>query len=155
MFAQVVWEAPSQRISMDFRFEHGKPDPHKTPPVAVFRKGRPFRKESTRSSEETSKKYENRLKNRPEERTRSQRRKTSKIGLRIDRKSSKIDARTLSGGLQERLLALGAARSSLAVRRGAIRGGSGAQATRPGRSGRLTPVLAGNGVSQTRWATSL
>ena len=93
MCAQVVWEALSQRISIDFRFEHGKPDPHKTPPIAMFRKGRPFRKESTRSSEETSKKYENRLKNRPEERTRSQRRKTSKIGLQIHRKLSNIDAR--------------------------------------------------------------
>ena len=62
MFAPVVREVLLQRISIDFRFEHAKPNPHETPPIAMFCKGQPFWSESTRLSEETSEKNENRLK---------------------------------------------------------------------------------------------
>ena len=120
MIAPVVRGALSQQISGDFRFGHAKPDPHETSPTAMFCKGRRFRSESTRSSEEASKKYENRLENRVEERARGQQRKTSKIDPKIDLKSSKTDARSLSGVLRERLLALQGARSSDSGRLGRL-----------------------------------
>ena len=55
--------------------------------------GRPFRSESTRSSEATSKTSDNRPGNRPQELERSRRRKTSKIESKIDQKSSQIPSR--------------------------------------------------------------
>ena len=73
-----------------------------------------------------------------EERTRGQQRKTSKIDPKIDLKSSRIDARTFSGALRERLLALRGARSSDSGRLGATR--AARRATRSdqvGRSGSL------------------
>ena len=60
MFAQVVRGARSQRISIDVRFERAKPDPHESMALPHFRKGRPCRSESTRSSKAASKNRENR-----------------------------------------------------------------------------------------------
>ena len=51
---RVVLGTFSKRISLDLRFERAKPDPHETPPIAILCEGRPFRSESTRSSEEAS-----------------------------------------------------------------------------------------------------
>ena len=148
MFAQVVRGALSQQISGDFRFEHAKPDPHETSPTAMFCKGRRFRSEPTRSSEEASKKYENRLENRVEERARGQQRKTSKIDPKIDLKSSKIDARSLSGALRERLLALRGARSSDSGRLRATR--AARRATRSDQAGRSGLVGVGRSAQAAR-----
>ena len=146
MIAQVVRGALSQQISGDFRFGHAKPDPHETSPTAMFCKGRRFRSESTRSSEEASKKYENRLENRVEERARGQQRKTSKIDPKIDLKSSKIDARSLSGATFGAPWSLKAARSSDSERLGATR--ATRRATRSDQVGRSGSV----GVARSAWS---
>ena len=41
-FAQVVWGALSRRNSIDCRFEHAKPDPHETLPIAMNLRVGPF-----------------------------------------------------------------------------------------------------------------
>ena len=56
VFGRVVQGALSERILFDFKNESAKPDPHETSPTAIHPEGRPFRSESTRSSEEPSKK---------------------------------------------------------------------------------------------------
>ena len=104
MIAQVVRGALSQQISGDFRFGDAKPDPHETSPTAMFREGRRFRSETTRSSDRGSLEKVRKSTRKSSRGTRA-RSATKSLENRPQNRPKivEIDSRSLSGALHERL----------------------------------------------------